>query len=285
MMPMNLDPEVLRYFIKSKASLLGLVIAASFVIIALLGPALSPYNPLEIGMIDRLQPPSQAHLLGTDDLGRDVLSRLLWGTRISIQLGVVAVSIGATIGITLGLLAGYFRGVFEFTVMRFTDILFAFPYFVLAIAIAAVLGPSLQNATIAIGVVCIPVYARLTWSQILSIRERPYIEAMRALGAGDVRVILLHLLPNCMAPLIVEASLDIGWAIVEGASLSFLGLGAQPPTPEWGLMVSAGRNYLTLAPWIAVFPGIAIAMVVLSFNLIGDGLRDALDPRIRTARG
>jgi peptide/nickel transport system permease protein len=283
MMSMNLD--VLRYFARSKGSLVGLVIMVCFVIIALLSPTIAPYNPLDVNMVNRLQPPSLAHLLGTDELGRDVLSRVLWGTRISIQLGVVAVSIGAAFGITLGLLAGYFRGVLEFIVMRFTDTLFAFPYFVLAIAIAAVLGPSLQNATIAIGVVCIPVYARLTWSQILSIRERPYVEAMRALGATDLRVILLHLLPNCMAPLIVEGSLDIGWAIVECASLSFLGLGAQPPTPEWGLMVSAGRNYLAFAPWITVFPGIAIAIAVLSFNLIGDGLRDALDPRIRTARG
>lgn len=277
--------EIFRDYIRSKTSLLGLIITASFTVIAVIGPAFSPYDPLAIDMANRLQFPSQVHLLGTDEFGRDILSRILWGARISIQLGVIAVCIGASAGIALGLLAGHFRGVVESLIMRSVDILFAFPYFILAIAIAAVLGPSLQNATVAIGIVCIPLYARLTWSQILSIRERPYVEAATALGAGNSRLMLVHLLPNCMPPLIVEGTLDVGWAIVECAGLSFLGLGAQPPTPEWGLMVSTGRNYLSIAPWAAVFPGIAIAIVVLAFNLMGDGLRDVLDPRIRTARG
>ena len=276
---------MLKDFVKSKTSLLGLIITFSFVIVAIIGPSVAPYNPVEMDMPNRLQSPSQAHLLGTDEFGRDILSRILWGAQISIQLGLIAVSIGASVGIVLGLIAGYLRSYVEAFVMRVMDILFAFPYFVLAIAIAAVLGPSLRNAMIAIGVVCIPTYARLTWSQVLSIRERTYVEAIRALGANDLRIMLVHVLPNCLAPLIVEVTLDIGWAIIEGAGLSFLGLGAQVPTPEWGLMISTGRNYLAVAPWVATFPGIAIATVVLAFNLLGDGLRDVLDPRIRTARG
>jgi len=274
-----------RDFISSKSSVLGLIITISFFIVAVLGPLVAPYDPVEMDMANRLQAPSPAHLFGTDEFGRDIFSRVLWGAQISIQLGVIAVSIGAGVGVVLGLLAGYFRGLVEAFLMRIMDILFAFPYFVLAIAIAAVLGPSLRNAMIAIGVVCIPTYARLTWSQVLSIREHNYVEAIRALGASDQRVMLLHVLPNCVAALTVEATLDIGWAIIEGAGLSFLGLGAQVPTPEWGLMISTGRNYLTVAPWVAIFPGLAIATVVLAFNLMGDGLRDVLDPRIRTARG
>jgi len=283
--PLSQRRDIFRDFLKSKASLLGLVITISFVVVALLGPLVAPYDPIEMDMINRLQPPSQAHLLGTDEFGRDIFSRILWGAQISIQLGVIAVSIGASAGVVLGLLAGYLRSYIEALVMRIMDILFAFPYFVLAIAIAAVLGPSLRNAMIAIGVVCIPTYARLTWSQVLSIREHTYVEAIRALGANDLRIMLRHVLPNCVAPLIVEGTLDIGWAIIEGAGLSFLGLGAQVPTPEWGLMISTGRNYLAVAPWVAIFPGIAIAIVVLAFNLMGDGFRDVLDPRLRTARG
>ena len=285
MTPLSQRRDIFRDFLKSKASLLGLVITISFVVVALLGPLVAPYDPIEMDMINRLQPPSQAHLLGTDEFGRDIFSRILWGAQISIQLGVIAVSIGASAGVVLGLLAGYLRSYIEALVMRIMDILFAFPYFVLAIAIAAVLGPSLRNAMIAIGVVCIPTYARLTWSQVLSIREHTYVEAIRALGANDLRIMLRHVLPNCVAPLIVEGTLDIGWAIIEGAGLSFLGLGAQVPTPEWGLMISTGRNYLAVAPWVAIFPGIAIAIVVLAFNLMGDGFRDVLDPRLRTARG
>jgi len=251
------------------------------ILAAMFAPQLAPYDPAEQHLEDMVRPPDQGHLLGTDDLGRDILSRLLYGARVSLVVGVLSVGISLLIGVPLGLVAGYRGGWLDEVIMRLMDGLLAFPALVLALAITAALGPSLGNAMIAIGTVGIPGFARLVRGQVLSIRAQEFVEAARAAGLGDRRIILHHITPNVLAPIIVHASLRIAFAVLAEASLSFLGLGAQPPTPSWGSMLNTGREYLEMAPWLSIAPGAAIFITTLSFNFLGDGLRDALDPRLK----
>ena len=248
---------------------------------AVLAPLIAPADPLAQTLAARLEPPSAAHWLGTDQLGRDVLSRLLYGARISLVIGLTVVLLAGSFGTLVGLVAGYAGGAVEEGLMRLTDVFLAFPPLILAMAIAGALGPSLTNAIVAIAVVTWAIYARLTRGQILSLRRREFIEAARSIGASRSRILLRHLLPNALAPLLVQASFDMGAAIVSAAGLSFIGFGAQPPTPEWGVMISEGRNFISTEPWLALFPGLAILLAVGAFNVLGDGLRDALDPRLR----
>jgi peptide/nickel transport system permease protein len=259
----------------------GLVLIAALALIAVSAPLIAPANPLKQVLSTRLKPPSAAHWLGTDQLGRDVLSRMIYGARISLLIGTVVVGLAASIGIFVGLVAGYSGGWLDEGLMRLTDVFFAFPALILAMAISGALGPSLTNAMIAIAIVSWPVYARLVRAQVLSLREREYVEAARSLGASANRIVWGHILPNTLAPLLVQASFDMGSAILSAAGLSFIGFGAQPPTAEWGVMISEGRNYIATQPWLSLFPGLAILLTVAAFNLIGDGLRDALDPRLR----
>jgi len=258
----------------------GGALLVCFLLAALLAPLLSPADPLAQNVVDGLRPPSTEYLLGTDKLGRDILSRVLYGARISLLVGAVVVAVAGTIGTLLGVAAGYWGGWIDEAIMRITDIFFAFPALILAMAIAGALGPSLRNALIAIVAVSWPVYARLMRGQVLALREREWILAARAVGVGEPSIVLRHLLPNTLAPLLVQTSFDMGAAIIAVAGLSFIGFGAQPPTPEWGAMVSEGRNYLATQWWLATMPALAILLVVGAFNLVGDGLRDALDPRL-----
>lgn len=267
--------------IKSKTALIGVIIIVLLVLTAILAPVIATHSPTAQDIVNRYQAPSSDHLLGTDELGRDIFSRIVYGTRISIQIGVIAVSISLAIGVLLGGIAGYYGRWIDQIVMRFIDIMMAFPSILMAIALVAVLGPSLQNAMIAVGIVGIPQFARIVRSAVLSIKENEYIEAAKSIGAKHGRILIQHVLPNCVAPIIVQATLGVGTAILDAAGLSFLGLGAQPPIPEWGAMLSDGRAAIQNAPWVVAFPGLAIFLVVLGFNLFGDGLRDALDPRLK----
>ncbi|MFZ3579316.1 nickel transporter permease [Virgibacillus sp. DJP39] len=267
--------------VKSKTSFIGLLIILILLITALFAPLIATHSTTELDMFNKYQSPSMEHWFGTDALGRDIFSRIVYGTRISIQIGLIAVGISMIIGVTLGGIAGYFGKWVDQIIMRLVDILLAFPSILLAIALVAVLGPSLRNAMIAVGIVGIPQFARIVRSAVISVKETEYIEAARSIGAKNSRVLTQHVLPNCVAPIIVQATLGIGTAILDAAGLSFLGLGAQPPTPEWGAMLSDGQAALQNAPWVVAFPGLAIFFVVLGFNLFGDGLRDALDPRLK----
>ena len=266
---------------RSPLTVAGLALIAILALIALLAPLLAPSDPLKQVLSTRLDPPSAEHWLGTDQLGRDVLSRMIYGARISLLIGTVVVVLSASVGTFVGMMAGYFGGLLDEALMRLTDVFFAFPALILAMAISGALGPSLTNAMIAIAVVTWPVYARLVRAQVLSLREREYVEAARGLGASGERIMWGHILPNTLAPLLVQASFDMGGAILSAAGLSFIGFGTQPPTAEWGVMISEGRNYIATHPWLSLFPGLAILFTVAAFNLIGDGLRDALDPRLR----
>lgn len=266
---------------RSPLTAAGLALIAILVLTALLAPLIAPADPLEQVLSTRLKPPSAAHWLGTDQLGRDVLSRMIYGARISLLIGTVVVGLAASSGTFVGLVAGYAGGWLDEGLMRLTDVFFAFPALILAMAISGALGPSLTNAMIAIAVVTWPVYARLVRGQVLLLREAEYVEASRCLGASSVRIVWRHILPNTLAPLLVQASFDMGGAILSAAGLSFIGFGAQPPTAEWGVMISEGRNYIATQPWLSLFPGLAILFTVAAFNLIGDGLRDALDPSLR----
>ncbi len=254
-----------------------------FALCALFAPVIAPYDPLLQALGSRLMPPSPDHWLGTDSLGRDIASRILYGARISLIIGVVVVSSAGVFGTVVGLVAGYSGGLVDEALMRLTEVFLAFPALILAMAIAGALGPSLTNAIIAIAAVTWAVYARLTRGQILSLRRREFVEAARAIGASQFRIVFRHLLPNALAPLMIQASFDLGSSIIAAAGLSFIGFGAQPPTPEWGVMISEGRNYISTQPWLSLFPGLAILLAVGSFNLLGDGLRDAFDPRLSRA--
>ena len=260
---------------------LALAIIALFALGAIFATVLAPYDPLAQELSARLEPPSAAHWLGTDQLGRDLFSRLLYGARISLVIGVVVVALAGAVGTFVGVVAGYAGGLVDEALMRLTEVFLAFPPLILAMAIAGALGPSLVNAIIAIAAVTWAVYARLARGQVLSLRRREYVEAARAIGAGRARIIWRHLLPNAIAPLLIQASFDMGSAIISAAGLSFIGFGAQPPTPEWGVMISEGRNFISTEPWLSLFPGLAILLAVGAFNLLGDGLRDILDPRLR----
>jgi len=261
----------------------ALVLIGAFAICAVLAPIVAPYDPLAQALGSRLEPPSPQHWLGTDQLGRDIASRLLYGARISLVIGIVVVALAGIFGTLVGLVAGYAGGLVDETLMRVTEVFLAFPPLILAMAIAGALGPSLTNAIIAIAAVTWAVYARLTRGQLLSLRRREFVEAARAIGASRGRILARHLLPNALAPLMVQASFDMGAAIISAAGLSFIGFGAQPPTPEWGVMISEGRNFISTQLWLSLFPGLAILLAVGSFNVLGDGLRDLFDPRLRRA--
>src|ERR1700752_126621 len=273
--------RALRRLFKRKGAVVGLVVIAAFIVIALFAPLVSPYDPIATSWSAVRKPPSLQHWLGTDDLGRDILARVIYGARASLLAGAISVGIALTIGVPLGLLAGYRGGFVDALISRITDAMLACPFLILAIALAAFLGPSLGNAMIAIGVSATPVFIRLTRAQVMGVKVQDYVEAARSIGNPPWRIALVHILPNILPALLVQATLSIAAAIIAEAALSFLGLGQQPPAPSWGSMLNAAQRFLTNAPWMAIWPGLAIFLVVVSFNLVGGGLCDALDPRER----
>lgn len=273
--------EAWAAFKRNRLAMVGLGIVLFFILLALLAPVIAPYGFKEVNLTDRLKPPSAEHWFGTDDFGRDILSRILYGARISLSVGFFSVLGSVIVGTMLGLVAGYYGGWIDTIISRFFDILLAFPSILLAIAIISILGPSLQNALIAIAIINVPNFGRLIRSRVLSVKQEEYIMAANAIGMKDSRIILRHILPNSMTPIIVQATLAIATAIIEAAALGFLGLGAQAPTPEWGKMLADSKGFLVQAPGTLFFPGLAIMLTVLGFNLLGDGLRDALDPKMK----
>ncbi|WP_232718644.1 nickel transporter permease [Bacillus sp. FJAT-45037] len=273
--------EAFRSLRKNKLAVVGLFIISFFILIAIFAPLLTGYSYSQTDPPNRLQPPSAEHWFGTDDFGRDVFSRIVYGARLSLQVGFFAVTGALLFGTTLGLIAGYYGRWIDMLISRVFDIMLAFPSILLAIAIVAILGPSLQNALIAIAIVNIPIFGRLVRSKVISLREEEFVMAAKAQGMKNGRIILHHILPNSLAPIIVQATLGFGTAILEAAALGFLGLGAQAPMPEWGKMLSDSRQFIQSAPWTVLFPGFSIMLVVLGFNMIGDGLRDALDPKMK----
>jgi peptide/nickel transport system permease protein len=271
----------IRGILRSRSIVIGGVVILIVVILALCAPYIAPFSPDQIGAGRRLSPPNAAHWLGTDEFGRDILSRILFGARLTLYIGIVAVGIGLTCGVAIGAVAAYAGGWLGGLLMRTIDLLYTFPDVLIALGLVAFLGPSLTNAMIAVGISAIPYYARVTYGVVLAERQKPYVDAAQIVGAGHLRVIVRHLLPNVLPPMIVVASLGFSAAVLSAAALSFLGLGAQPPTSEWGLMLSTGRNYITRAPWLLIEPGLAIFVTVMAFNVFGDGVRDLLDPRQR----
>jgi peptide/nickel transport system permease protein len=270
-----------RRLVKRRGAMVGAVVVLFFVVIAVAAPLIAPYEPVATSWAAVRQPPSLEHWFGTDEIGRDVLSRVIFGARASLLAGVVSVSISLACGVPIGLVSGYVGGFLDGLLMRITDALLACPFLILAIALAAFLGPSLTNAMIAIGISAMPAFIRLTRAQVINAKVEDYVEAARAVGNPHRRIVLRHILPNILGPIMVQATLAIAAAVIAEASLSFLGLGQQPPAPSWGSMLNAAKNFLEQAPWMAMWPGAAIFSVVLAFNLFGDGLRDALDPRHR----
>ena len=273
--------RALRRLFKRKSAVAGLVVLAIFLLLAIFAPLIAPFDPIATSWSLVRKPPSALHWFGTDELGRDVLARVIYGTRASLLAGAISVSIALSVGVPLGLLSGYRGGFIDALISRITDAMLACPFLILAIALAAFLGPSLGNAMIAIGVTATPIFVRLTRGQVMSVKVEDYVEAARAMGNPRWRIALFHILPNIMPALLVQATLSVAAAIIAEAALSFLGLGQQPPSPSWGSMLNAAQRFLTNAPWMAIWPGLAIFLVVLSLNLVGDGLRDALDPRER----
>jgi peptide/nickel transport system permease protein len=267
---------------RNRSAQIGGTVMIILLFAAVFGPLIAPYPPNKPNYVHQFEGPSRSHLLGTDEFGRDTLSRLLYGARIALAIGLIADGIAAVIGAALGLVSGYYGGWVDSIIMRFMDIMLAFPYLLLALIVVAVLGPSLQNAMIAIGIVYVPQFGRLVRGTVLSVRQQDYVSAATVMGASPVRVMLRHVLPNALVPIIVMATLTVGHAILEASGLSFLGLGAQPPTAGWGAMLYGGRNYMRSDIWLATITGIAILITVLGFNLLGDGLRDVLDPRLRS---
>ena len=268
-----------KRFARNRMALLGALIIAILVLSALFAPLIAPYDPIKSNIRERLEGPTLNHLFGTDDLGRDIFSRVVFGSRISLKVGLVAVSIATLGGMLMGVAAGFFGGLIDSLIMRLTDILFAFPAVLLAIAIMAVLGPSTVNVMIAVGIVYVPIFARITRASVLVVRSQDYVEAAHSIGASPLHIITRHVLPNALDAVIVQVSLAMAFAILIEAALSFLGLGTQPPDPSWGSMLSFGRQYMLEAPWWTLFPGLAIFATVFALHLIGDGLRDALDPK------
>ena len=272
---------------RNKTAVVGLILVSFFFTAAIFAPLISPHNPNETSLYDQLKPPvwhdtgTKKNILGTDDLGRDILSRLIYGARVSLLVSMVSVGLAFVLGTFFGSLAGYYKGKLDSFIMRIMDIILAFPYLLLAIVVVAYLGPSLENAMMAIGITYVPRFARIVRGSVLEECGKDYVTAARSIGARDLRIIFLAILPNCLGPLIVQTTLSFASAILDAAALSFLGLGAQPPTPEWGAMIARSRSLILRASWVMTFPGIAILFAVLGFNLFGDGLRDALDPRLR----
>lgn len=278
--------EVLRRLFANKLAVVGMLIIGTVILIALLAPVLASQHPDKNGIFqafpsDNKQAPSRQHLMGTDALGRDMLSLIIYGSRISILVGVFAVGLAILVGSTLGAIAGFVGGALDNIIMRLMDIMLAFPTILLALVIVVIIGPGLFNAMVAVGIVSVPTYARITRATVLAERSKEYVLAARSLGTRPRRILWRHIVPNALSPIIVAASLGIATAILDAAGLGFLGLGAQPPTPEWGLMLSRNKSYMFTSPWMVFFPGIAIMFLVLGFNLLGDGLRDALDPKLR----
>jgi peptide/nickel transport system permease protein len=288
-LPARQRGETLRLLVRSRIAVAALVVLLAFIVVAVFGKALAPYGYNGVDVADRLQGPSVHHWFGTDELGRDVFSRVLLGAAVSLKVGAVAVGISLLVGVPCGLIAGFYRGLIDDVLMRVMDVLFAFPAILMAIAVLAILGPGSTNAMVAIGIVYIPIFARVTRAAVLPVREEVYVRAARASGASDLRLMRRHLLPNVLGPIIVQTSISFAFAILSEAALSFIGLGTQPPHPSWGLMLSDGTDFINQAWWMVVFPGAAIFVVVLVFNVLGDALRDTLDPRqrslIRSARG
>jgi peptide/nickel transport system permease protein len=268
-------------FLRNRAATAGVVVLGLLAAVALAAPLIAPYDPIEVSPRNRLLPPSVLHPMGTDAFGRDVMSRVIFGARLSLTLGFIAVGIAGSLGTLAGLTAGYFGGRIDKLLTLVIDVMLAFPGILLALTISATLGPGLQNAMLAVGIASVPQYMRVARGSVLSAKESTYVTAARALGCPSGRIMFRHVLPNIVAPILVLASLGIGTAILVGATISFLGLGAQPPTPEWGAMVSYGRNYVRAAWWLSTFPGLAIMLTVVSTNMVGDGLRYALDPRLQ----
>lgn len=273
--------EVWRRFCRNKQAMIGLAMLLLLIFAAVFANVIAPYDPVEQNLLIRLQGPSAAHWFGTDELGRDIFSRILYGARISLTVGLIAVSISCVAGCALGAIAGYYGGILDTVIMRISDIMMAIPSILLNISIVAALGTGLQNVMIAIGVSSVPAYCRIMRASLLSLKNQEFVDASRVAGSTDFYIIMHHIIPNSLAPLIVQATLKIGGAILSCASMSFIGLGIVPPTPEWGAMLSTGRDFLRDAPHLTAFPGLAIMFAVFSMNLIGDGLRDALDPKLK----
>jgi peptide/nickel transport system permease protein len=273
--------RALRRLMRRRGAMVGLAVLVTFVLLALAAPWVAPYDPIAQSWLTVRKAPSALHWFGTDEVGRDVLTRVVFGARASLMAGVISIAIALTVGVPLGLVAGYLGGFIDALISRITDAMLACPFLILAIALAAFLGPSLGNAMIAIGITATPIFVRLTRGQVMAVKVEDYVEAARAVGNPRWRVALVHILPNILPALLVQATLSIAAAIIAEAALSFLGLGQQPPAPSWGSMLNAAQRFLVNAPWMAIWPGLAIFVTVLSFNLLGDGLRDALDPRER----
>lgn len=276
--------QVWRHLRRNRLAMVGLGILTLFLFCAIFAPFLTSYDPIKTDFGSTLQDPSREHILGTDWLGRDVFARILFGSRISLAIGLISVSIGMLIGVPIGALSGYYGGRFDILIQRVIDILIAFPGILLAIVVVAVLGVGVENVMIAVGIASVPIYTRLVRGSVLAVKEQGYIAAAKALGIGDARIIIRHIMPNCLGPIIVQSTFQIATAILWAAGLGFLGLGAQPPDPEWGAMLSKGREYIRTSHHLTTYPGLAILFMVLGFNLLGDGLRDALDPRSRKHR-
>ncbi len=276
--------DALRRLRRQPLSIFSGILVTILILTAIFGPLLAPYDPNAIDMANRFAPPSLEHPFGTDDFGRDIFSRVMVGARVSLMVGIIAVGLSASVGSFLGVLAGYTGRFTDEVIMRVMDILFAFPAILLAIAIMAALGRGVGNAMIAIGIVYIPIFARIARASVLSVREEEFVDAARATGSSDSRIMYRHIFPNVLSPIIVEITLSLSFAILAEAALSFFGLGTQPPDPSWGRMLSEGRAYFQQSVWLAIFPGLAIMLTVLGFNLLGDGLRDALDPRLKNVR-
>jgi peptide/nickel transport system permease protein len=279
--PRSLWRDAYRRLLRNKGAVVGGIVFVLIILMALTAPLLAPHDPIALSPRQSLQQPNATFWFGTDQFGRDVLSRIISGARVSVAMGLVAVTIAVTGGSLIGLLVGYYQGWLDMAVGRLVDVMFAFPGILLALVVIAILGPDLISAMIAVGISAMPLYIRVVRGSVLSLRTTEYIEAARVMGGSDLRIVLRHILPNTLAPIIVLASLGIASAIIAGAALSFLGLGIRPPTPDWGEMLSNSRAYLSSAWWLSTFPGLAIVIMVMSINLLGDGLRDALDPRLQ----
>ena len=277
----TLDSRAIRRAFRNPGTTLGFFLVVLFAFLAIFAPFIATHDPLDIDVLERFQPVSKTHFMGTDELGRDIFSRVVYGSRLTLQAGVTIVGIAAVLGIVLGGIAGFWGGIVETVIMRVVDVFMSFPSLVLALTVASALGPSLSHAILALSMAWWPWYARITRGQVLSVKESVYVEAGRAIGVPSLRLLFKHVLPNCISPVVVLATLDLGYAILMMAGLSFIGVGAQPPSPEWGAMLSAGRNYITTAWWYPLFPGLALSCLVLGFNLLGDSFRDLLDPKMR----